>query len=127
VNDETPTPNIPLLRKAVEWAEVEALRPATIRQWRQESYVATEEDRVQIFGHERGCGTAYCIAGYVGAILHEGYANNSMLDNVHVEDFAREQLGLTDYQSMRLFRGGNTIQQVRQVAEEIARTAGERL
>jgi hypothetical protein len=127
VTDETPTPNIPLLRKAVEWAEVEAKRPPQIRQWYQATYTVPEEDRIDMLNHEPGCGTAYCIAGYVGALLDERFANAAMTDTMHVEDFATDALGLTDRQACLLFSGGNSIEMVRQVAEQIAESVGEKL
>jgi hypothetical protein len=131
-----PEVNIPLLRKAVEWAEAEAQKPVWESQWRQGSYIWPAKhrhdwylsrlheatvDREQL---EKHCGTAYCIAGYVGQLLEPGYASESAHRGVHVFAFAANALGLTEDQADSLFDGSNTIEDVRQAAEEIA---GEKL
>lgn len=120
--------NIPLLRKAVEWAEAEAAKPKAESRWRQQYWVTpaaddqsraewgmcAHENSAESFGHT--CGTCYCIAGYVTE------TQIGPTENVPTE--ARELLGLTKSQTDDLFRASNTIEDVRRIAEEIA---GERL
>lgn len=142
-----PEVNIPLLRKAVEWAEAEAARPEIDRQWRQAAWVSTPEDvawdvvvgtPLDEVGFEDGfgrllntvesqCGTAYCLAGWIGQALDPRYATQHIVDDVHVARVAADALGI-DYQAARgeggLFAAENSIEDVRRIAEEIA---GERL
>lgn len=120
--------NIPLLRKAVEWVEAEAKRPATERQWYQKNWVTPEsrkilDDQSALVNH---CGTAYCVAGYVGQLVDPAFINSDWTADrdVHVSDVAMEALGLTSGQAGRLFHANNTAEDVRRIAEEIA---GERL
>lgn len=141
MSDE-PKPNIPLLRKAVEWVEQEAAKPEIDREWDQSAwrrapelrahslllyseYWESKERTDQVAAH---CGTAYCVAGYVGQMLDERFKNSEVIqvegEPVHVADFAKDALGLTDEQSEWLFAGVNTAEDVRRIAEEIA---GERL
>ena len=122
-----PTVNIPLLRKAVEWAEAEAARPRQESRWFQGSYVWDAESRSIALGvPATECGTAYCIAGYVG-VLQDSAFNDSQwrIDDVtgvytHVAEVAQEALGITSAQADDLFKGDNSIKRVRQVAEQIA-------
>lgn len=137
--------NIPLLRKAVEWAEAEAAKPdPASREWFQGSWVtygrALAEDLVEdAYGEGKvdedsmgamvealapHCGTAYCIAGYIGQSLDERYKTTDLVDGVHVSTFAEQALGAPHREVVRLFDGGNTIKDVRRIAEDIA---GERL
>jgi hypothetical protein len=128
--------NIPLLRKSVEWAEAEAAKPYTECLWFQGDWVMLPEESERV--DEEGavhvkCGTAYCIAGWTAA---ETLASDERLDsdgNVYnkagefvedCEDRARRLLGLGSWEASALFDAGNTIEKVREVAEQIA---GERL
>jgi hypothetical protein len=127
--------NIPLLRKAVEWAEAEAAKPAPLREWEQNFWYLPPEVRAERL-EKRGddfterereayqkapeCGTCYCIAGYVASQLGHDFSTSGW----EVEDVAAEALGLDLDQSDDLFDGRNTIEDVRRIAEEIA---GERL
>lgn len=127
--------NIPLLRKAVEWAEAEAAKPWEISQWSQGDWVTrfdpldpVEPSPVEI---EAGwasegqvksseCGTCFCIAGYVAvAIMGE-----SPDVAFHVEGIAAKGLGIKGEVAESLFDCDNTIEDVRRIAESIA---GERL
>lgn len=67
------------------------------------------------------CKTAYCVAGYVCAINGEGNLPESKISNRAIE-----LLGIPDspWGTHPLFAGGNSAEDVRQIAEEIA---GERL
>lgn len=127
-----PTVNIPLLRKAVEWAEAEAAKPVELCQWEQGVWQTTPEtqvwarnrliDKPQIndqwviraAAKTEDCGTCYCIAGYV-EVLHDLPARG---------DKAAELLGISRGAAFSLFDGDNTIEDVRRIAESIA---GERL
>ena len=129
--------NIPLLRKAVEWAEFEAAQPAIDCHWNQgwfvlkpqdvaadlldscESYEASHLDALAPH-----CETTYCIAGYVGQLLNPAYAKNDTVRGVHVAEFARRELGISQGDAEWLFEGSHTIEEVRSVAEHIA---GEKL
>jgi hypothetical protein len=135
---DTTQVNIPLLRKAVEWAEVEAAKPPELREWEQNWWVLTPEERAKRreYAEESGdpdyyapfevaayykapeCGTAYCIAGFVAA--HEGSTETGM----RVQDVACDALGIYTQEAEALFASQNTIADVRRIAEEIA---GERL
>lgn len=112
------TPNIPLLRKAVEWAEAEAAKPAADRQWYQEDY----ETPAEIIG--RSCGTCFCIAGWVchtidGEVSDQpGYRAADLL-GIDPDKHHGTETGL--------FWDYNSIQDVRRIAEDIASEAGERL
>jgi hypothetical protein len=130
MSDPQPTEvNVPLLRKAIEWAEAEHAR--VDGQW----YQAT-------WRRESECGTSYCIGGYAaqvsGAVWSafpaflvaepeddpewvtpDGY--------IEVDNRARRLLGLTFNEADDLFNAGNTIVDVRKAAERIAVREGERL
>jgi hypothetical protein len=125
--------NVPLLRKAVEWAEAEAARPEG-GHWLQPSWVrdlstlspAEREAREAQGLHLASCGTAYCIAGWVAQ--HEAGPENVSVPSVSVtaggrtwmiDDYAAARLGLNFMDADRLFAGSNTIEDVRRIAEEI--------
>ncbi len=128
--------NIPLLRKAVEWAEAEAAKPRELSEWeqnwwslspqvRQERLGWAEDDPEYLTAEEKAayakapeCGTCYCIAGYVAAV------SGAEVSGWMTEGVAADLLNLDDDQAGALFEGGNTIEDVRRIAEEIA---GERL
>lgn len=127
--------NIPLLRKAVEWAEAEAAKPAELREWEQNWWVLTPEERQRRreapYSAEYGdteraayykapeCGTSYCIAGYVAA--QQGCTEHGF----NVAAVAADALGIDlAVAESSLFEGGNTIEDVRRIAESLA---GERL
>lgn len=121
------TPNVPLLRKAVEWVEAQdALeRLGEDSEWYQGSWITTD------WSNGQACGTAYCVAGHVGAFLDErfrdadwaelkGEADGDHVDYVHVSNFAQHALGLNDAQASDLFSATNSAARVRAVAERIA-------
>ena len=116
------TVNIPLLRKAVEWAEAEAAKP-TGGLWIQQLWYTRpgaggyEAELRERNGLTPKCGTSYCIAGYVCDV--EG------IDALgYWPQRAAEALGLSESACAPLFNANNTITDVRLVAE---RLAGERL
>lgn len=121
-----PAPNIPLLRKAVEWAAAEAQKPPEQREWNQGTWA-----------EPTACGTAYCVAGYVAITAMPGareVASTYGDYDLYVGDkrwrwdeAAQGLLGITGDEADDLFAAGNTITDVRRVAEEIAARAGERL
>lgn len=123
IEDNLPTPNIPLLRKAVEWAESEAAKTDGTCLWNQAEYVI-----------DRGeCGTAYCIAGFavVNGVASAEVDAWGLLEvdgrPRHWHTAGREVLGLSDDEADDLFADSNSITDVREVAEQIAGRAGERL
>lgn len=124
--------NVPLLRKAVEWAEAEAAKPDPLaRQWDQSEYYRTPENRRAVAGRPQAdCGTAYCIAGWVCHINGEQFRDTHsgmtglLANGATVIGRAQELLGLDYVTGIHLFTGSNTIEDVRRIAEDIA---GERL
>jgi hypothetical protein len=128
MNDQV---NIPLLRKAVEWAEAEAAKPEREREWDQGYWVTLPVMRAAELGlDEAQCGTVYCIAGWTCHAAGEDFKRDSdtllsrTAEDVHISDRAAELLGIDRLAASALFNGGNTIEDVRRIAEEIA---GERL
>ena len=123
--------NIPLLRKAVEWVEAEAVKPPDQSEWYQAAWRISDGYEIevddQLVSH---CGTAYCVAGYVGQLVNPEFQKSDWLHNEkglvveHVSTVAKEALGLTPFQADRLFDSANSAKRVRRIAEEIA---GERL
>lgn len=123
--------NIPLLRKAVEWAEAEAAKPKSECQWEQKYYVLPVPDETnlmgwynaetvkqtrQALGRSDDCGTCYCIAGYIAHVSGREFTYAT------AEPIALEELGLTN--DHNLFLASNSITTVREIAERIA---GEKL
>ena len=134
-----PTPNLPLLRKAVEWAEAEAAKPLTESAWDQSVYRMSGSEL------DRTCGTAFCIAGYVAEITGAQWAGagqsswlvaddddppehvSPMYGLVFIEHRVSRLLGVTEREGEYLFDPDRTIDDLRIAAEEIAARAGERL
>jgi hypothetical protein len=125
-----PQPNIPLLRKAVEWAEAEAAKTDGTCLWDQGSWA-----------EQTDCGTTYCIAGYTVLIAlpqaemreREDENEPGLLD-LYVDgerawwsETAASVLGITREECLDLFEADNSIADVRLFAEQIAARAGERL
>lgn len=108
--------NIPLLRKAVEWAEAEAAKPISEGAWYQKNFIEA-----------RTCGTTYCIAGWT---LHaHGWTNEEIMGDDDVAETAAVLLGIPMWDGeadagSHLFADNNTITDVRRIAEDLA---GERL
>ena len=132
--DNAPTPNVPLLRKVVEWVEAEDNKPYMQREWLQADWMRRRTTEEQAKGW---CGTACCVAGWVG--MHSDVAQPQLVHNprtgemdysgmmeypdgllVHVEDYAQHVLGLNDVQAGALFAGGNGPATIRKLAEEFA-------
>lgn len=132
--------NVPLLRKALEWAEAEAERPAAVREWDQSMWVSTSEDRelnikkysgvhgnlvaLEQQRQEAGCGTCYCLAGYLVHVLDGQPLEAADNDQFSYYDAGAHVLGLSVVQAVRLFAPGNSIEGLRVLAEEFA---GEKL
>jgi hypothetical protein len=117
--------NIPLLRKAVEWAEAEAAKPERLSAWNQSWWAVQPES----LGRSTDCGTCYCIAGFIASMqeLQEAPSEYVPTDidfvgldggRVDASDVAMKALGVTDDKG--LFYAGNTIEDVRRIAESIA-------
>lgn len=124
-NAISPTPNVPLLRKVVEWVEAEEAKPEEQREWYQPSYFVRRS--------HFDCETVCCVAGKIA--LDEGWVPRFGIGHLTsvcekdgvvtlASEVARNALGLDEYQSYNLFHGGNTASRVRRLAEEYA---GERL
>lgn len=125
-----PHVDVPLLRKVVEWAEVEAKKPFMERAWYQDAYYMRPGEHVfnpETEKSEIRCGTAYCIAGWtVAETLGPDEAMNFSGDVVtsagefirDCEERALEMLNIsTDH---GLFDCSLTIEEVRAIAEKIA-------
>lgn len=126
--------NIPLLRKAVEWAEAEAAKPPELCEWFQGAYIYPSlADHAQfawdgkpygtgvnntMIGRAQECGTCFCVAGKVA---YDALVNR---DGRRAPGIAADVLGLSDEQADTLFYSDNSIADVRRIAESIA---GERL
>lgn len=114
MNDRTV--NIPLLRKAVEWAEAEA-ELGSAGKWYQRDYIQVDA----------ACGTRYCIAGWT---LHaDGWSDEDIDRTGETAAHAAAVLGVPEFdgnpeKGAHLFSDQNTIEDIRRIAEELA---GERL
>ena len=115
-----PAPNLPELRKAMEWVEEQAALPEEDSQWFQGDYVR--------WGSSIGrtCTSAYCVAGFVASQRLSHYEMIVMGPDA-VDRLATEVLGLTQRERSALFNGSNDLREVRRVATAIAYRAGERL
>jgi hypothetical protein len=128
--------DVPLLRKAVVWAEGEARLPEIDREWMQARYLAKPPEVAavllldavrdgpvefaeleQLIPH---CGTTCCIAGYVAQLIDSRYAVVDTVNDVFIPEFAQRALGITEEESEMLFDGSNSIADVRRIAEMIA-------
>jgi hypothetical protein len=141
-----PTPNVPMLRKAVEWVEEQDKLPEIDREWDQSDFRRSPEAYALYLmfqvrnalgvrvghGHlkkaaqvlEPHCGTVFCVAGYVGQLTDERYRFHEVVNDIHVAQFAQQVLGLTEDQANEMFDGCNTAADIRRIAE---RVAGEQL
>ena len=129
------TVDIPLLRKGLEWAEAEAAKPIEDCEWHQGRWKADPKDLTHLIRIDpetsamvitdiqksASCGTCFCLAGY---LMNEAGIEFNNIDGSENEDKASELLGITPTQGRRLFAGGNSIKDLRTIAETIA---GERL
>lgn len=128
MNYPTPTPNVPLLRKMVEWVEEQAALPSKKRSWHQGVWTAIKGHRD--FKKSWSCDTAMCLAGKVA--MDDGWLPDLNLfgDGWVEKDGVRQPvwwvadklLGLDD--GHELYDGENNAADIRRIAEHIA---GERL
>jgi hypothetical protein len=118
-----PQPDVPLLRKAVEWMQAQAALPEKECQWVQGQWVIPAET----IGRE--CGTCYCVAGYVASLTGEVHTRTQTMagSHEHVWQRAQHALGLTEYEADWLFQGGNDLADVQRIAGRIAARAGDTL
>ena len=132
-------PNIPLLRKTVEWVEAQAKLAEEKREWNQGSWyvedpaiIAAKQDI-----NDPVCGTAMCFAGKVAhdagwiPIFDDSngelrYASEATKGGkfAEIERIAIDELGIDIDQAEDLFSVYNDAERIRTIAEEIA---GERL
>lgn len=134
-------PNIPLLRKAVEWVETESQKDARVREWDQTHWIFNRSPQARKMG---ACGTVYCVAGYVAHLegLTKVRAGEEWLDpeavrqrfdmtslslGVVMAEVAKRLLGITDEEADALFNGKNDVYRIREIADAIAERAGEQL
>lgn len=121
-------PNVPLLRKVVEWVEwQDQLKEG--KEWYQGTWFYQNFYEAD----DRWCDSAMCVAGKVatdaGWILVGQDLSRSLVtkDGYYpkaVWDVAAELLGLEEETANKLFDGSNDAADIRRIAEEIA---GERL
>lgn len=137
--------DIGLLRKAVEWVETEAAKPFWDREWYQGTWRQTRPYA------KKACGTTYCVAGYICEVtggqwlsdtahsrIHAvlapepgepeygyGYDADDEVGMVNAAERARRKLGVDTIYD--LFLPCTTAQEVREIAEKIARDHGEKL
>lgn len=139
----TPTPNIPLLRKGVEWAE-EQEQLVGLRMWNQDFWFRTLDRKLAKQNmYDPLCETGMCIAGFVvtemefeisfdpASGIDEGgyYCASYAFDPAtgitdQISNIATRELGITEEQSRILFDGINSAHDIRRISEEIA---GEKL
>lgn len=146
----SPSPNIPLLRKAVEFVEASAAVYGTNAVidhaddigigtvWFQGDWASVVNRnalaaRVEDTNLET-CGTAYCVAGYICSlqpgyeaktVIHEYTGVPVLREEINGEKFshsevAGEALGLNIFQTNRLFDAVNGPKKIRQLAEAYA-------
>lgn len=117
-------PNIPELRKTVEWVEAQAQLPHTEREWNQQHWISHLDtaSREMFKVPSWHCGTVACFAGHVG--MEHGAKSEfvSLADGsrVHIRDYASYILGLSEWQARELYKGNNTASDIRRICEEIA-------
>lgn len=138
------TVNVPLLRKAVEWAETEATIPEIDREWAQDVWHHSAANKARDLAYtflcdmtskertpgeqldirqvssrlEPMCKTSYCIAGW---ICHEAGIAPTTVDERDEFDWvenANRLLGID--RAYGLYSGGNSIEAIRFIAEYIA-------
>lgn len=137
--------NVDLLRQGVEWVEEQAELPIKDQCWWQGEWRSPGPDAYP----PRTCGTTYCLAGYVctaaggrwvkdrtmfylrmedadrGRTLLYGHDDRPELPKrglfVTAEGRARRLLGLAPHEADELFRSSNSSEDVRRIAERIAR------
>ncbi len=126
-----PTPDVPLLRKVLAWAETEATKPEPEREWDQSAWRRSAALRSKI--HDQPCGTAYCIAGYTCHLDGREWDTDAtglgicLVDGRTTPAVARSLLGITKLEAGALFDANNTIDQLRRIAGGIAARAGDTL
>lgn len=116
--------DVPLLRKAVEWVEAEAQKEWRDREWIQGSWFMVRESDTGF------CGTACCVAGWVAmqdeSVTMEVGPYGEPTDRVttsgghtmHVAEYARDRLGLEEWEADVLFSGANDAEDIRHLAEQ---------
>lgn len=134
-------PDLPLLRKGLEWIEAQAARPPREREWFQGAWRAAGKQC------RRSCNTAYCLAGYICEITGGQWVSDDPTDPgfdklrwepgdplyeghpvwATVSARAQRKLGL-DYQTAcSLFQSGLSARQLHRTIEQVFVEAGEQL
>lgn len=122
--DTLPIPDLPLLRKTLDWARAEhekALRGER-SEWNQGMWWWQ--------GHV--CGTVCCVAGYIANMTDgvDGVRLGQTLrtsTGERIRDCAQRHLGITRGEAVALFNGINDIHDLERVGRQIAARVGEEL
>lgn len=128
-----PIPNLAPLRKVVDWVLYQAGLPYEKQQWVQGTWHASSRMAMSLYGKSKDCGSAFCVAGKVcddaGIEWDEDGSTQGTLDGRvrSAPELAQEILGITNSERTRLFSASCDEQDIREIAEEIAERAGERL
>ncbi|MGH3499832.1 MAG: hypothetical protein ACRDQA_02845 [Nocardioidaceae bacterium] len=126
------TPNIGLLRKAVEWVEEQdaLAKRGEKSEWEQIAWFIPSGTRVPTFAAPQTCGSACCVAGYIATQTGAAWVDSDAVispesgEVVSAHDYAEERLGIDPLGSDILFHSDNTAEDIRRIAEQLA---GERL
>jgi hypothetical protein len=120
IREPDPLPDIPRLRKVVEWVEEQSALPRESREWDQSLWHAN-----------LSCGTVCCVAGKLaedmGADIRDDEYGSTVFDGKNPYEFGADLLGATPAETHRLFSTSNDAAAVRAAAEAIAERVGERL
>jgi hypothetical protein len=133
--------NIDVLREAVEWVEFQDSLPVEKRSWYQGDWVAAPSTHASYIYidykkdvNPADCGSAYCVAGYIGQAHDKRYKQTATVDGKHVSEFATEVLGIDktwweddEGHYFDLFDGDNSADDIRHIAEMIAEQHGTSL
>lgn len=125
-------PNIDNLRATARW-----LRGASAAPHLHGSPDMPKWDQSMFYKYRPECGTTCCVAGYAATVLGQGVPDTKHMGFdrpyvaglvstpdgrfIHIEDYAREVLGLTEHQANTLFYGvGNDLEQLIQFLSSYA-------
>jgi hypothetical protein len=141
---DVPGPNRQRLIRLAQWAAGEDAkrRLGLPNEWEQGAWLTRRDGAAEV----GGCGTACCIAGKVAiedggvpvvdelgdwARFSPGYDTSRVVfpeidpdEEVRVEDYAQEKLGLTYNQRAALFSGSNTLDDVLRIIGDLLEEAG---
>lgn len=123
------TPNVPLLRKAVEWVEEQEQLDweDENRVWWQKTYVVAKAVLTSVRNGTVGqlsqqaidCQTVYCVAGKICVDLY-GVDVVRRMEPHQISNTARRELGIGYDQANELFYGSNNAEDIRELCEQFA-------